>query len=50
MEFLGHEDGEVEDTRQVRLDVHLIQWEPQIIIDITDTMDLKLKAIAGPDV
>jgi len=26
--------------------VHLIQWEqPQIVMDITDTVDLKLKAI-----
>jgi len=113
VEFLGYEDGEVEDTRQLRLDVtrqirrwrpdliitqhpyrtfrnffgwhrdhritgaavldcvyplardhlafpellsedephrvrevHLIQWEqPDLVIDITDTMDLKLKAI-----
>jgi LmbE family N-acetylglucosaminyl deacetylase len=28
-------------------EVHLIQWEqPDLVIDITDTMDLKLKAIA----
>jgi LmbE family N-acetylglucosaminyl deacetylase len=114
VEFLGYEDGEVEDTRQLRLDVtrqirrwrpdliiaqhpdrtfrnffgwhrdhritggvvldcvyplardhlafpellpeqephrvrevHLIQWEqPDLVIDITDSMDLKLKAIA----
>ena len=27
-------------------EVHLIQWEqPQIVMDITDTVDLKLKAI-----
>jgi LmbE family N-acetylglucosaminyl deacetylase len=113
VEFLGYEDGEVEDTRQLRLDVtrqirrwrpdliitqhpnrtfqnffgwhrdhritsgvvldcvyplardhlafpelladhephrvrevHLIQWEqPQIVMDISDTMEVKLKAI-----
>jgi LmbE family N-acetylglucosaminyl deacetylase len=113
VEFLGYEDGEVEDTRQLRLDitrqirrwrpsliiaqspnrtytnfhawhrdhritggvvldcvyplardhlsfpellvecepyrvreVYLIQWEqPQLLVDITDTIDLKLKAI-----
>ncbi|MGH7335384.1 MAG: PIG-L deacetylase family protein [Candidatus Rokuibacteriota bacterium] len=113
VEFLGYEDGEVEDTRQLRLDiarqirrwrpdliitqnpsrtyhnfhgwhrdhritggvvldciyplardhlsfpellpecephavraVHLIQWEdPRLVVDITDVMDLKLKAI-----
>jgi LmbE family N-acetylglucosaminyl deacetylase len=115
VEFLGYEDGEVEDTRQLRLDitrqirrwrpdliitqnpnrtytnffgwhrdhritggvvldcvyplardhlsfpellpeyehhkvreVYLIQWEqPRLVVDITDTMELKLKAIAA---
>jgi LmbE family N-acetylglucosaminyl deacetylase len=113
VEFLGYEDGEVEDTRQLRLDVtrqirrwrpdliiaqnphrtlnlyashrdhriiagvvldcvyplardhmafpelmpeyephevrevYLMQWEnPQLVVDISDTMDLKLKALA----
>lgn len=114
VEFLGYEDGEVEDTRQLRLDiarqirrwrpdliitqnpsrtyhnfhgwhrdhritggvvldcvyplardhlsfpellgeyephavreVYLIQWDqPQLVVDITDVMDLKLKAVA----
>jgi LmbE family N-acetylglucosaminyl deacetylase len=114
VEFLGYEDGEVEDTRQLRLDItrqirrwrpdvvitqnphraytnffawhrdhrvtagvvldcvyplardhmafpellpeyephkvrelYLIQWEqPRLVIDITETMDLKLKAVA----
>jgi LmbE family N-acetylglucosaminyl deacetylase len=113
VEFLGYEDGEVEDTRQLRLDVtrqirqwrpdlviaqnplrthnlyashrdhritggvvldcvyplardhlafpellpdyephkvrevHVMQWEnPQVVVDISETMDLKLKALA----
>jgi LmbE family N-acetylglucosaminyl deacetylase len=113
VEFLGYEDGEVEDTRQLRLDVtrqirtwrpdlvitqnphrtsnlyashrdhritagvvldcvyplardhmsfpelmpacephevhevHLMQWDnPQLVVDISETMDLKLKALA----
>ena len=28
-------------------EVHLIQWyQPQLVVDITDVMDLKLKAVA----
>ena len=28
-------------------EIHLMQWEnPHVVVDITDTMDLKLKALA----
>ena len=34
VEFLGHDDGEVEDTRRLRLDVtrQIRKWRPQLII------------------
>jgi LmbE family N-acetylglucosaminyl deacetylase len=34
VEFLGYEDGEVEDTRQLRLDIarQIRQWRPDLII------------------
>ncbi|MGH7310644.1 MAG: PIG-L deacetylase family protein, partial [Candidatus Rokuibacteriota bacterium] len=34
VEFLGYEDGEVEDTRQLRLDVtrQIRQWRPDLVI------------------
>jgi len=34
VEFLGYEDGEVEDTRQLRLDVarQIRRWQPGLII------------------
>jgi LmbE family N-acetylglucosaminyl deacetylase len=76
VEFLGYEDGEIEDTRPLRRDVtreirrwrpeliitshpsrgysnephkvrevYLVQWEqPQLIVDVAETMELKLQA------
>jgi LmbE family N-acetylglucosaminyl deacetylase len=34
VEFLGYEDGEVEDTRQLRLDItrQIRQWRPDLVI------------------
>src|SRR5919198_326819 len=44
VEFLGYEDGEVEDTRQLRLDVtrQIRRWRPELIITQNPNRTLNL--------